>query len=229
MTEIVLPGISLLRFDWSFIASHMYLVIIGHEALVIDPADTDEVREYIINEQIKSCTVLLTHEHFDHISGVGLLRSLCSCNVICSRACADRIRSKSGNLSDKSDVIVMFNSGMSSRHCHIEPFICEADSSFEGELQFQWHNCKINAFTTPGHSDGSVCILLNGEYMFSGDTLLAVPTITRLPGGNKAAFKDITLPRLREYRLSVKQVFPGHGEPGTLNEFLKKYDNPQKP
>ena len=222
MNEIRLNGLNILRFDWDFIASHMYVIRDKNDALIVDPVDTDEVRNYITNENVRSCTVLLTHEHYDHISGVELLRDFCVCNVICSRICADNIRSSRKNHSDKADVIGIFNSALPTQH--IEPFVCEADTFFDDRMQFIWHGHEINIFATPGHSEGSVCIVLDGEYMFSGDTLLEVPTITRLPGGNRNDFMTVSLPKLRELRFCVKRVFPGHGETASLDELLRKYD-----
>ena len=223
MTNINIGDTELIRFDWDFISSHMYLIRRGSDALVIDPVDTAEVREYMIGSGIKDCKVLLTHEHFDHISGVGLLRSLCVCEVICSRVCAENIVSSSKNLSDASDAVVLFNAGMSARGCHIEPFTCTADLPFDGELRTEWHGHSVHAFPTPGHSPGSICILLDGKYLFTGDTLLDTPTITRLPRGSRRDFESITLPLLKGLCGSVELVFPGHGEYAGLEALLEKY------
>ena len=223
MTLINIGNAEIIRFDWNFIPSHMYLVRYGDKAFVVDPVDTVEVKEFILNEGIKRCMVFLTHEHFDHISGVELIKSLCDCEVICSPVCAKNITYASKNLSDKSDVIVMFNTGLSANGSHIEPFVCTADRSFDGELRTEWCGHSICAVSTPGHSPGSICIILDEKYLFSGDSLLDVPTITRLPGGSREEFQRVTLPWLRDISGSVELVLPGHGEYAAPESLLEKY------
>jgi len=71
---------------------------------------------------------------------------------------------------------------------------------------------------TPGHTPGSVSLLL-GDTLFSGDTLFA-GTVGRtdLPGGN---FKQLqaSLATLKSLPPAL-QVFPGHGEKTTLGHEL---------
>lgn len=42
---------------------------------------------------------MLTHEHFDHITGIERLRSRTNSKIICSKVCAERICDSKKNLS----------------------------------------------------------------------------------------------------------------------------------
>ncbi len=209
----------LLCFDWDYIPSHMYVLREGEQALLIDAVCTDEVKRWIAQSGVTRLTVVLTHEHFDHISGVNHLRELCDTEVICSRACAERICSASKNMSDKAEVLRMFNSDIGSNGGMVEPFVCHADKVFEGEYGFVFAGMRIRVFETAGHSTGSACALLDERWLFSGDTLLEYPTIVRLPSGSRAAFRD-TLARLSKM-ISVEMVYPGHGQAMPLCELCR--------
>ena len=71
-------------------------------------------------------------------------------------------------------------------------------------------------FHLPGHSPGSICVLAEGGDFFCGDLL----TSSRGPKRNSiidvATDYETSLQRLRE--LPIGTVYPGHGEPFTLDE-----------
>lgn len=63
------------RFVWKYLDSNMYLVTCGNNILVIDPVECDEALQQC--KEASFITVLLTHEHYDHICGLNRLRELC--------------------------------------------------------------------------------------------------------------------------------------------------------
>jgi glyoxylase-like metal-dependent hydrolase (beta-lactamase superfamily II) len=72
---------------------------------------------------------------------------------------------------------------------------------------------------TPGHTPGSVCLYdRRYKFLFSGDTIF-LDGIGRvdLPGGNEKAMRD-SLGRIG--KLGVKELFPGHGESGKIEESM---------
>lgn len=204
-------------FQWDWIDSNMYLIICDDEALVVDPVDTDEAKQFMKKANVKSVLVLITHEHFDHISGVNWLRDNFDTKVCCQKFCAERISSAKTNLSDKSEVISMFNKKFENNR-YIEPFECKADIIYADEYNFAWHNLNIRIISTPGHSPGSVCIFCNNKFAFTGDTLLKYPIITRFPGGSRKVYDDITIPILKKYADLNLVAFPGHGESFYMSE-----------
>ena len=58
-----------------FLDTNTYLLEEDDHLLVIDPADHVAVLKRC--RDAANITVLLTHEHFDHISGLNRLRDLC--------------------------------------------------------------------------------------------------------------------------------------------------------
>jgi glyoxylase-like metal-dependent hydrolase (beta-lactamase superfamily II) len=83
-----------------------------------------------------------------------------------------------------------------------------------GEVRFG--GIRLRVLHTPGHTEGSVCLLdLDAGLLFSGDTLFAGGWgRVDLPGGDATAMAD-SLARLSTMEDGV-QVFPGHGGSTTI-------------
>ena len=64
------------------VQANCYLVMENHHALIIDPADILPNLDEILNQN--DCTldaIVLTHAHFDHISGVDKIVNKFGCDV----------------------------------------------------------------------------------------------------------------------------------------------------
>ena len=70
LDEIRLGGITLLHSVYEHINSNMYVLLAEDEALIIDPHKNEELTDLFKNKGIKRVTILLTHEHHDHTTGV---------------------------------------------------------------------------------------------------------------------------------------------------------------
>lgn len=81
------------------------------------------------------------------------------------------------------------------------------------------YGTAATVYHLPGHSPGSICVLTDAGDFFCGDLL----TSTRGPQRNSiidvAADYTASLSRLRD--LAVGTVYPGHGEPFTLDQIAE--------
>ncbi len=197
--------------------SWMYICVKGEKALVIDPCVSDEALRLMRKNNVVEALVLLTHEHYDHISGVNWLReSIETVKVLCSEKCASALPNPTKNLSAFSDML--FVNKPDKGICR--SYSCNADETFEKELCFSWEGHELILRETPGHSKGSICIIMDESILFSGDSLLLrAETITRLPGGSKKQYTEETLPFLKSLSRDI-MVYPGHGEGQVLGSFF---------
>jgi glyoxylase-like metal-dependent hydrolase (beta-lactamase superfamily II) len=205
------------------IDSRMYLLVEGRKALVVDPCIDEEAMEFLKKNEVSDVLVLLTHEHYDHISGVNWLReNLDSVCVMCSSKCAEAIPEPSQNLSSFWEVLFMAKDEKTREYVSnmdIQPYSCQADETFEGSIEISWEGHTLRCLETPGHSIGSICILMDEKFLFSGDTLVTgFATITRFPGGSKKDYKNITIPYLKTLNSEIL-VYPGHGDSQKLREY----------
>ena len=152
---------------------------------VIDPgAKAEKVLALLQQEGLTLEAILLTHGHFDH---VGAVKELCATTGCAVYLCED-------------DLLMPPN--MTTGPLHY------TDNYGEGDV-LELAGLRIQVLHTPGHTPGSVCLMVE-DAIFAGDTLFAGSCgRTDLPGGNEAALKD-SLHRLRDIRQEYR-IFPGHG------------------
>lgn len=208
------------------IDSRMYILQENESALIVDPCISKEALLFLKGKNVRDILILLTHEHYDHISGVNWLkenfRQVC---VLCSKKCGEALDNPCKNLSEFWEALFI-GKEKEIRECvqnmDIHPYSCKADKTFESTYDFTWQEHKVFLKETPGHSEGSICILLDDAFLFSGDSLVTgAKTITRLPGGSKKDFAGITLPYLESLDKEI-MVYPGHGEPQKLKRFFEQ-------
>jgi glyoxylase-like metal-dependent hydrolase (beta-lactamase superfamily II) len=78
---------------------------------------------------------------------------------------------------------------------------------------------SIEVIFTPGHTQGSVCLLIDG-CLFTGDTLLNEKIgRTDLPGGNEQVLKESL--KIISKMPSHINIYPGHGSSSTIGYELK--------
>jgi hydroxyacylglutathione hydrolase len=200
--------------------SRMYIIISNNKALIIDPCVNADALQLMNDKKVRDVIILPTHEHYDHISGINWIKEYFTCRLIAINHCARNLQDPKGNASAYFDALIFLNSPDSMEQIeNIQPYSCEADETFADYKCFNWENHKIEIIYSPGHSVGSVCILIDYKFIFTGDSLIkGKPTITRLPGGSKKKYFEITVPFLKSLpKDSI--IYPGHGEIGFIHEF----------
>ncbi len=200
------------KFVSGFLDIKTYLLEEDGHLLIIDPADHADVLERC--SEAASVTVLLTHEHFDHISGLNRIRELCvsSCRVIAGTICSERIQDTKANLSAYADVLAELGGKQIPEYW--SPFCCKAaDIPFDDRYAFRWMGHGVELFSTPGHSAGSCCIVLD-DMLFVGDTVLENNLMVKFPGSSKKLYRSVTVPLLEQLLIGnrVTLVYPGHGD-----------------
>ena len=211
------------QFTWNVVDANSFLILEGKHGLLIDVVDESALFESLAD--LSDLTVILTHSHFDHICGLNRLREhYPDTTVIATELCSQYIGNKYKNLSSTGDVFLAFYNAENNREgCdyRILPTVCEpADSTFVDEQQFSWCGHDIQMTAVHGHTDDSLIVLVDGLYLFSGDTLMHTPTVTRFPRGNTKRFQEEDLPLFRNLDPAIA-VYPGHGNPGILKNMLE--------
>jgi glyoxylase-like metal-dependent hydrolase (beta-lactamase superfamily II) len=202
----------------------MFILLAGNEAIVFDPHENDELLTLFRSKDINNIHILLTHGHYDHISGVMWLKEQYQADVFCQQKCAERLVNKKRPLVRLVAMVLSDEDKIDGGHRYrdfmagYKPFTITPDKTFGKIDHFCVGEYDIHVTSTPGHSEGSACYEVNGCLLFTGDTLLKdYPVITRFPGGNKDDYKKIALPYLQSLDKNLI-VMPGHGDPFVLSE-----------
>lgn len=188
------------------------------EAVVIDPGD--EVLDLIAAVEQASLdvrSILLTHAHLDHITGVGRARAALGVPVWLHR---DDLFLYDG---------VIEQGRMFGLHVEAQPPV---DRFYEADTRLGFGDYTIEWSHTPGHCPGGVCLAIGraddaSRELFVGDTLFAGSIgRTDLPGGDHPTL----IHSIRTVLLAFPDetvVHPGHGPDTTIgrertsNPFLR--------
>lgn len=202
-----------------YMGSHIYFVVEGMDAILIDPVDKELVERVVEEEGLIVSHIILTHEHCDHSYGSSSVREQYQCKIYASSACSNNLMNERKNQSRYYEAFTTLQLKLScDQNKKVMPFSMEADVVFCGELCYEWHGHNIFMKETPGHSEGSICILIDDSILFSGDSLMWNELVnTRFPGGSSKAYEKITLPWLKSLSPDV-HVYPGHLEEFRLGD-----------
>ena len=168
------------------------------DCLIIDPGYEPEIiSSYLEEKGLTPAAILLTHCHFDHVGAVKDLAAQYDCKVFL----------------DKKELAMppMLTNGP----------LYYTDGYGDGDT-LTLAGIPIQVLETPGHTPGSVCLIME-DTLFSGDTLFAGSCgRTDLPCGDSRAMRG-SLRRLAALSENYR-VCPGHGPSSTLNR--EKQTNP---
>lgn len=231
-------GFKIDRFTWDVIDSNAYLVREGNNGLLIDTVDDPEL--YDLVAALDDLKIILTHSHFDHISGLSKIREFKpDVRVISTLECSRNIGNKHKNMSASGNAFLTFYLKKKNRSAelidsevklrYIKDTECgPAEIVFHDELNFVWEGHQVNLIRFFGHSNDSLIAVIDEKYMFSGDTILGIPTVTRFPGGSTKQFWNEDIPKLQKMVSEIETVFPGHGDPGRLGDFIAVNTKPER-
>ena len=173
----------------------------GKTALVVDPAQPRVFEEIEKRGLIPVC-VLLTHCHFDHVGGVGVLQEN-GARVFCSKT-------EKTLVGTEADLFSAFGT----------PRVAyTVDETFSDGEEKTLCGLRVQLLLTPGHTAGSACYLVtDGEerILLTGDTLFSGSIgRTDFPTGSIAQMRA-SLKKLAELNGDYP-VYAGHNEPTTLD------------
>lgn len=178
--------------------------------ILFDPADMGRLLyEKLTERNLKIELILLTHGHFDHMSGAEELRELSGAPIWCWEKEEDVLQNPEDNLS--YDFI--------RKSITIKP-----DKLLKDNETIEAANLKCRLIGTPGHTVGSCCFSFDDDkILISGDTLFEGSVgRTDFPGGSSSMLVQSVKERLFDLADDTV-VYPGHGGITTIGD-EKKYN-----
>jgi len=204
------------HFTFNSFAVNTYLIYNEqNESLLIDPGcygkkEENELKDYVKQKKIHIQKQINTHCHIDHILG--------------NFFAADTFKSplyihKAGLLFLETADVYANNFGFQLQN------VCQPDGFIDEKSEIILGNEILNILYTPGHADGSICIVNHSNhFIITGDTLFrSAIGRTDLPTGNM----NLLLKNIKEKILTLPEdylVYPGHGEKTSIK--FEKYHNP---
>jgi glyoxylase-like metal-dependent hydrolase (beta-lactamase superfamily II) len=162
--------------------------------------------------------IIITHGHLDHNGNTAYLRERYDARI--AMHSGDAAMAESGDmfrgvkgLSGAIVRILLLLVGMS-RYDSFRP-----DIILEGGHDLSEYGFDARVVHVPGHSKGSIGILTAGGDLFCGDILGNTGKPAKTTIVDDSAELDASVERLRT--LEIKTVYPGHGKPFRMEQFVE--------
>jgi glyoxylase-like metal-dependent hydrolase (beta-lactamase superfamily II) len=173
------------------------------EALVIDPGDeAPRIHRRLTELGLTLKQILLTHAHIDHLSGALPLKRLTGAPI----------------LLNENDLPLLQSMAMQASWIGTAPPETAPPDAFLVDGEFVGiEGLSAEVLYTPGHTQGSVCLLFAPlKLLIAGDTLFAGSIgRTDLPGGNYGQIIDSITNQLLPLPDETR-VITGHGPATTI-------------
>jgi hydroxyacylglutathione hydrolase len=178
---------------------------VTREAVVVDPGENlPEILSRLAKHGLTLRQIIVTHAHIDHVGGAVSLKRITGAPV----------------LLNQQDLGLLEAMEMQAAWLGVvTPEIAPPDASAEDGLSVGLPAHPAEVIHTPGHTPGSICLLIpSRQLLIAGDTLFAGSIgRTDLPGGDGRKI----LRSLRDRLLVLPdetRVIPGHGPETTIGE-----------
>lgn len=179
--------------------TNSYILYNGANIAIIDPADKFEFfKEKIEKENLNLKYVFLTHAHADHILALYKMLEEYDIKVVANIEEKDMLIKKVDNCAS------VF--GLEQKVFKLEKFIFVNDGEY-----IDFDDIKIKCISTPGHTKGSTCYLIENEnILFTGDTIFESSFgRTDLASGSSKDIINSIVKLFKNYSDCI--IYPGHG------------------
>ena len=180
-------------------------------AAVVDPGGhVGAIRSALERHQVECKLIINTHAHFDHVGGNAELKKATGAEILIHPAEAEALTHLSG-------------------HARLFGLSVEdsppADRTIEEGEVIEVGSLRLNVLHTPGHSPGSVSLVVEGEKKILVGDLIFQGSIGRvdLPGGSFETLKKMADEKILVHPDDT-DLYPGHGPP--TNVGVEKRTNP---
>ena len=197
--------IETIKTKWSEneLKQNTYVVTRGDKCIIIDAgARLEDLMNIINGREVEA--VLVTHAHYDHITYIESYQIAFGCPIYMHENSEKFLTNIQLNASKFFGADKTFN-------LHDINYI-------KGKETLQFADMQVKAIYTPGHSDDSLCYLLEDGTLFTGDTVFSIAVgRTDLETGNT---KRLIASLNQVLKMDFNAAYTGHGRVTNKEEQL---------
>ncbi len=177
------------------------------------------------------CLLILTHAHYDHAGAARRLKEICGCRIMIHKSEASRLQAGKtpipGGTRWKAKVLVFVGRIFAWHLMKYPParadILVGGPGSPEAEsASLVDYNFPGKVIHSPGHTPGSMVVLMEGGEMLAGDSLFGLagkrifPPFAEDPAALIESWKRIST-------MEVRRFFPAHGASISPERFLEEF------
>jgi len=173
--------------------------------------------------------LILTHVHFDHAGSAARLRSLTGCSLMVHRSEVQRLREGMtpipGGTRWKAKVLTAIGRGFRPKIMKFPG--TESDILVDDTYDLGSFHFPGRVFHTPGHTPGSMVVLMDGGELLAGDTFMGIPGKPHFPPFAEDIHSLLnSWERIHSFPLYT--IYPAHGIPFSRKHFLDEFEGEMK-
>ncbi len=196
-------------------------IIKGKKAVLVDtgyPGNTDKILRHLEKNSISPTDlslIILTHGHIDHHGSAGELRSATGAPVAIHRADADYLKKGIDCLGNPTGLVGWVIKSLFARGSELRTRSLIADIIIEGEMDLSAFGVEGNIILTPGHTKGSLSVVLRGGEAIVGDLIMSGFLFRKLPRPPLFVVDETEWKQSLKImaKLSAGTIFISHGGP----------------
>jgi len=208
-----------------------YVIYRPGEAILVDcgnPGSEDKILHMFNHlglEPNMLKLLILTHSHFDHAGSAGRLKELTGCKVMVHQSEPERLRKGYSPIPPgtrwKAKLLVTMGRIFARKLMRFPG--AEPDLLVEESFDLKNFGFPGRVIHTPGHTFGSMVVLMEEGQLITGDTMFGVTNKQHFPpfaedlGALVGSWKQIR-------NMKVKTCYPAHGRHFSFESFLAEYD-----
>lgn len=212
-----------------------FLIYRSGEAILVDSGNSgsgEKILDILRRSGIEPGMLkllILTHAHYDHAGAAGKLKELTGCKIMLHHSEAELLKAGFTTIPNGTRWKARLLVGLGrifARHIGKYPGT-EPDLLVEDSYDLQEFGFRGRVIHTPGHTHGSMVVLMEHGELFAGDTLFGVEGKQYFP-----PFAEDLPALVRSWKLirnlPVKTIYPAHGRYFSMDSFLEEYDQAMK-
>jgi hydroxyacylglutathione hydrolase len=217
------------------LASNAYVVANGKQAILIDAGMKKRGKKIIAAlERMKIVPrdiqlIILTHTHYDHCGSLKALQEITKAKILVHKAEAACLEQGFCELPKGtmwfSKIMSAIGRALNKRVGRYAPV--SPDITIAERFDLQAFGIDGYILPTPGHTAGSVSVIIEGKHAIVGDTLFNIFRHSVFP-----AYANDQEALLRSWKalleIGCEHFYPGHGKPFTRERLQKTYAEKKK-
>lgn len=208
--------------------SNMYFIRQAVGFILVDAGRKSKRKalyRFLLKHKINPCDIkliVITHSHYDHVGNLNWLKQLTKAQIIVHKSEAKYLeKGDMGELKGRSVYarFVLKLASMFSKRLSYKAV--KPDILMNQELDLSGYGFNARLIHTPGHSEGSISLLINEQHVFVGDACFNLPVNRHVIPPfyqNYSSLLD-SWHKLNETRGTL--FYPGHGKHFGIDRFHK--------